>query len=205
MIYLVDELHTPKKKTPEQTQRPLLCKASQLLWPRKADLSPEWEFSSPPVTQHKHVLQSRPLWLIWKERSAFRESAPLTPFALVTKWKGEHKRREKRESGPFRSTQPEAMKIAWFQRHTCMAKHGTGRYGRCWNKTHLMFLHVWGRKQEHIFRVWPNFLSSRGLKASSELCFSGWFQWFHASMCLCKSACSGCSRKQIAKPFRSSE
>lgn len=123
---------------------------------------------APPVTQHKHVLQSLPLWLIWKERSGFRGSAPLTlPFALVTTWKGGHKCRENRESGPFRSTQPEAMKIAWFQRHTCMAKHGTGRYGRCWNKTHLMFLHVWGRKQEHIFRVWPSFLSTRGLKASS--------------------------------------
>lgn len=113
------------------------------------------------------VLQPLPLWLIRKEQSGFRGSAPSTlPFALVTTWKGEHKWRENRESGPFRSTQPEAMKTAWFQRHTCMAKHGTGRYGRCWNKTHLMFLHVWERKQEHIFRVWPSFLSTRGQASS---------------------------------------
>lgn len=93
----------------------------------------------------------------WSEGSslALGGSAPLTlPFALVTTWKGEHKCRENRESGPFRCTQPEAMRTAWFQRHTRVAKHGTGRYGSRWNRTHLMFPRAWGggRKQQPHFQ-----------------------------------------------------
>lgn len=120
------------------------------------------------------------LWLIWGELSGFRWecSVKTLPFALVTTWKGDHKCRENRESGPFRCTQPEAMRTAWFQRHTRVAKHGTGRYGSRWNRTHLMLPRAWGGggSSSHIFRVWPSFPSTGGREASSQLCFSGWFQ-----------------------------
>lgn len=57
-----------------------------------------------------------------RKQSGFRGSAALIlPFVPVTTWKWEHKQRGNSESGSLRSTQPEAMKIAWFQWHTCTA------------------------------------------------------------------------------------
>lgn len=75
-----------------------------------------------------------------KSGLALGGSAPLTlPFALVTTRKGEQKQMENRESGPFRSTQPEVMKIAWFQRHTCM--------GKAWHRQ------IWQMLKQNLFDV----------------------------------------------------
>lgn len=132
-----------------------------------------------------------------KEQSAFRGSAALIlPFVPVTTWKWEHKQRGNSESGSLRSTQPEAMKIAWLQWHTCMAYMAQADMADAETK-HIWCFHTCGGGSrstfpEHVRLCRPPEdqwrLPSSPKVDSSGLSYDARFKW-SASLCLLEPTC----------------
>lgn len=92
------------------------------MWQINPELPPESEFCNPSALQNKHDLPIPSSFTNLKRRGWLRVIAALIlPFVQITAWKEKSKQKENRECWSFWSTQPEAMKLAWFQQHICMA------------------------------------------------------------------------------------